>query len=284
MSRSQKITFVKMDPGGNVTILVTGGVAVNRPAVRAAIASELLDQRHLHAEQVGFVHPASLSLEMMGGEFCGNAARALTAYILLQKGVPEWSGRITVSGVTRPLEAWGRRIGEAEVVAEVEMPCRRSLDSVRTELWKEKEVAVVEIEGITHILLDQANHPFPADWEREAAEIRAAFGVEELPAVGTIWYTEGDRGAEIKPVVRVRETATTYYETACGSGTLALGLFAAKRALRGISDCAVRQPSGEELQLSITLDETTQQFTHAAIRGPVRMVAEGSAWLFKNQH
>jgi len=46
-----------------------------------------MDTLHLGAEQVGFIIHLDLQprLEMMGGEFCGNASRALAVVLAYEK-------------------------------------------------------------------------------------------------------------------------------------------------------------------------------------------------------
>ena len=69
------------NPAGNVTIFVMS------PAKREdypAISRELLCMEELHGEQVGFVEKmqdGSFHMQMMGGEFCGNATRSF-GYLL----------------------------------------------------------------------------------------------------------------------------------------------------------------------------------------------------------
>lgn len=120
-----KLRFVKMNPTGNTTVFVLDPVPVPDQA-KTALA--LMAPSVLGGEQVGFVSLAptegppgagpacggpgptiAASLRMMGGEFCGNAARSLGAY-LAYKHAPglSWDdhaarGFIRVSGATAPL-------------------------------------------------------------------------------------------------------------------------------------------------------------------------------------
>ena len=75
------ISYVKADPGGNTTILVLDAVPASR---RAAVAGAILACPDLAAEQVGYIRfPAGaengVRIDMMGGEFCGNASRSAAA-------------------------------------------------------------------------------------------------------------------------------------------------------------------------------------------------------------
>ena len=72
-----RLDYFLLDPTGNITILVTSPVPVEKQAFAAA----RLMAREQNAEQVGFLSNApscDIALRMAGGEFCGNA--------LLQRG------------------------------------------------------------------------------------------------------------------------------------------------------------------------------------------------------
>ena len=82
-----ELNILRADPAGNITIFVLDQV---EKAQRAAIAEKIMAIPALKAEQVGYVCPAEDDadghMEMMGGEFCGNATRAYGMYIARQKG------------------------------------------------------------------------------------------------------------------------------------------------------------------------------------------------------
>lgn len=276
-----------MSPGGNTTLLVLSIPA--SAAKRTAIANELMDTLHLGAEQVGFVDMTTEvpRLEMMGGEFCGNAARSLAALLAFEHHTalvpaPEQPallrGVIDVSGV-------GAHLGiEAQILAgphgplaeaSVEMPVSPSPQCCQA---VEDGLDIVQLEGITHILLDSARHPMPGDVKSVSAAMRRQFGLEHCDAVGCIWYQQKGEGFSIDPVVWVRETQTTYHETACGSGTVALGLRQALLYGTGF-DGSILQPSGQAIKATVTL--TSEGTVEGAwIGGPVRLIASGETYLF----
>ena len=72
-----KLRIIMADPAGNRTAIVRTPVPADQ---RAQIAAKILQINDLRAEQVGFETSALMGgtgrLEMMGGEFCGNAARS----------------------------------------------------------------------------------------------------------------------------------------------------------------------------------------------------------------
>ena len=64
------------DPAGNITIFVTTPVEREKYPF---IARQLLAREDLKGEQVGFIERKArggFRMEMMGGEFCGNASRS----------------------------------------------------------------------------------------------------------------------------------------------------------------------------------------------------------------
>jgi diaminopimelate epimerase len=96
--------IITADPAGNITVFVLGEVRDRDRVVRRIMADGSLG-----AEQVGFVVPpvspaGHWRLEMMGGEFCGNAARR---FGLLAARFLGLSGKAAVtvetSGMDRPL-------------------------------------------------------------------------------------------------------------------------------------------------------------------------------------
>ena len=73
------IQFIKASPTQNVTILALTQVP---RAIQPEIAALLLRYDGVGGEQVGFIEEsksARLRLQMMGGEFCGNASMAAMA-------------------------------------------------------------------------------------------------------------------------------------------------------------------------------------------------------------
>ena len=64
------------DPAGNITIFVTTPVAREK---YPSISRQILARKELKGEQVGFIErkdQGGFRMEMMGGEFCGNASRS----------------------------------------------------------------------------------------------------------------------------------------------------------------------------------------------------------------
>lgn len=266
--------FHKLSPGGNPTILVMGSDNID-PMFRPRIASSLMDPLHLHAEQVGFVTLSSARprLEMMGGEFCGNACRCLAALLAMETGQDgEWE--IDASGVERPLKVRALRHGTM-LEAWSDVPVGTSASCI-TEV--NPGIHRVDLDGITHLLLDAERHLLPEDFSEASLWLRDEFELNDLPAVGCIWHMEEDGKHAIFPSVWVRDTDTTHLETACGSGTMALAQLIA-RDVTGDVELDVFQPSGGIITACISYDADGDTFSSASIGGQVSPVASGEAYL-----
>ncbi len=266
------LRFYKAVPGGNPTILILDPVS---PAERAGVSRTLMGAGHLQAEQVGFLDLSAdpVRLDMMGGEFCGNACRASVA-VMAREGVgleacgDGLCGQLSVSGADAPVAVVVKgRSGECWV----EMPTPDAADLGVREL--EPGIGVVRMPGITHLLLEEDRHGFPEDFVRAAAGLRARFGLDG-EAVGCIWYRT-EPSCAIRPVVWVRSTATTHYETGCGSGSLALALWLG-HGKNFPMDLQVMQPSGNPIGVRL---DASDSGARAWIHGRVDLVAHGEAFI-----
>lgn len=295
MHHQSALRFHKFSPGGNTTILVTDPV----PApLRAAVAAELMGEDHVHAEQVGFVTLAGPRprIDMMGGEFCGNACRSLAALLALKRVLHAgpgglMSGEIESSGVSGvlPVRVVHTPHGPDAAVRMPLPPAAGNADPAhgasprgaqpappRLALPVADGLVLVRLPGIVHLLLDASVHPFPDDWRDHARTLITRHGLDDEPAAGCIWCHGTLAAPAITPVVRVRDTGSIILESACGSGSLAYGLHRADMAEGEIS-LAVRQPSGATIRVSVSRrDGVTPE---AWIGGTVRHVASGTAYL-----
>lgn len=279
-----KFRFYKMSPGGNTTIIITDPV-ISDPHARASLAPRLLSELHLGGEQVGYLttRDPRPRLDMMGGEFCGNATRSLAALLVEENpsllGVDGvFTGEVDVSGASRPLTIRVRKISEAVFDAACEIPMRVDPGAVSAVTVSEKPATLVRLDGICHVLLDDTLHPFPEDnFEDAAKRIRTCLGLMDEDAVGCIWFSCHNTVINAKPVVWVRKTDSTYYETACGSGTAALGISLATVSGRSVL-AEIGQPSGKRITVAVDTDGSGVA-TRAEIAGQVTVIACGEAFL-----
>lgn len=269
-----KLQFVKMNPSGNITILVTDPVARedHLPTARLLMSPEFLS-----AEQVGFVEKpddprADARLQMMGGEFCGNAARALAALLAEQTG--EATAHQTRTGVTlevsgseKLLSATVRPAGKDGWWTELAVPVPRSLRREDVILQGEKvSLYRVTLPGIEHLILEGITPSI--DVYNEI--LKSGFFAADAEARGIMFYDAA--GETMTPLVAVGEDAPVW-EGSCGSGSVALA--AALAAGRGTSlhDLQIRQPQGE---LAVDVEWDGGKVTEARIKGLVERIATGT--------
>ena len=236
-----------LDPAGNVTAIVLSDVPA---AERARAAARLLRLPELHIEQVAFLTAprcgGEIRLEMMGGEFCGNALRCAGFYHALRTGVQgktcvfaEISGAEGVQPVMADTAA-----GEASTV----MPLPRAVQPVE---WPDVPAVRVTFAGITHFVIDRAQ---PDDAAPEAS------------AVGALFL---DRAAgSMRPVVFVRETGSCVAETSCASGSVATAVVLTADFADGITEIGIGQPGGT---LEVGVQRAHGAVTGLSIGGPVRL-------------
>lgn len=273
----RELPFYKLSPGGNSTVFLP--LAAVPPAGRAAVSRTVMDPLHLGAEQVGFVdlNPEAPQLVMMGGEFCGNACRALAALLAMRQAgeANSLSGRLRSSGSAEPV-LWradpGVEPGLAAAVA------------VRVDLgaaWPQPVrpgLLRADLPGMCILLFDESRYPLPPDPVAEAAQWRAELGLAQCEGVGCVRHAPlGEAGPQhIVPMIWVRETGSSCLETACGSASLALAL-AAHGLAKAEPKLDIRQPSGATLR--VELEEKASGGFYGWIGGPVRLVAQGRTWV-----
>jgi len=280
-----KLEFTKVSPSGNMTILIWSEVA---RAEHAKIANILMDcTYHLGAEQVGYIeesqNPKAIAhLQMMGGEFCGNATRSL-AFMLVARKSPNIIIKndiakfyLTVSGVQESLEVEVVcDSNENPISAKVQMPIYNNIDSV----CRKENVDLVSLEGISHIIVDNDKTPFNKErYKDDFIELRDSLDLKDKEAVGVMWKTiEKDNSISMEPVVWVKETDSYYYETSCGSGTVALALAIAKESNNPYQEFKIYQPSGKYIIAIVERDD--KEFLNAYIKGAVDIIAEGYCYV-----
>ena len=226
------IEYWKVDPTGNITLIVE--TPVPRES-QSRIAAELL-RRDNDAEQVGFFEApekagARLRLQMMGGEFCGNATRAYGMYIAQQKGGLS-SVRLRVSGCDHVVTA---QVDLKSGTARAEMPCPRSVKRVTV---NGREGTLVDLTGIAHFVVEGVE---PSEGFFRAAESIFS-GIAGLDACGVIFLDAEKRS--MTPLVKVIETDSLVWEGSCGSGSVACAVAQSERMENGGFSCEYQQPAG----------------------------------------
>jgi diaminopimelate epimerase len=231
--QEKTIEIIIADPAKNITIFVLSPVED-----RAETAKRILADRSLGAEQVGFVIPPKSPedlwrLEMMGGEFCGNAARSFGLWAARNAGL---SGPaevpIGISGLASPL---GTRVHAEKGIAEVAIP-----GPYRQEVldFQGQTLRAYRFDGITHVIA-----PIPPDEKTFFGikkEFEKKFGQDK--ALGVMFYDQS-KGFMV-PGVYVYGTNSLIFESSCGSGSGALGIWLSEDLPAGEASWNIAQPGG----------------------------------------
>lgn len=255
LQQKREYTVAVLDPAGNVTAIVCSDVPA---AERARVAAQILRLPELGIEQVAFLTaPRSggeIRLEMMGGEFCGNALRCAGFYQALRNGAQGKScvfAEISGADGVQPVMA-----DTAEGTASTVMPLPLSVQPAG---WADVQAARVTFAGITHFVIDCAQPD-------ETLVQRAIAAAPEASAVGAIFLDRAH--GSIKPVVFVRETASCVAENSCASGSVATAVVLTADFADGITEIGIGQPGGT---LEVGVQRTDGAVTGLSIGGAVRL-------------
>ena len=251
--------YVLLDPTGNRTALVTetDGRTDEREVTRRLMAV---------SEQVAYLEPPTLPgalarIRLMGGEFCGNAAMASAGWLAREILTP---GR----EITVPLEVSGAegvvfcRLRGLEKGFEGTVAMPRVLE-IREETVAGYSLKAVRMEGIVH-LIREGTEPL----EPRQAELLLKEAAERLPDEAVGLLDRNPETGEMRPLVWVRGSGTTVWETACGSGSAAIAALEAWRKGDGRVCVPVRHPGG-----TIRAEAAVQEgrITDVSITGTVTM-------------
>lgn len=235
------IDYLVADPSGNTTILVLTPVA---KAQHSSLAAQLLALPGIEAEQVGYVSREAgkpLRVDMMGGEFCGNASRSAAAWALACDGGEQGVYDVSCSGCDAVLPAKVARTGEGTYEAFIEMPYPEDVSGILIAVDDfPARFFRVDLPGITHFV-----HFVPSleglDKEKYWTILQDYVDGEDLPAYGLV-LCDTKKG-EMIPAVYVRDTDTLYWENSCGSGSAAVAAALACTTHKNVA-CYMKQPGG----------------------------------------
>lgn len=258
-----KLTYRIADPAGNVTVMVTSPV---KKSEYAEVSRRLLDAID-GAEQVGFLVPplrgGDVRLEMMGGEFCGNALRCAGLYYAAMH--PDFKNGIVkteISGCDAILNVWihGER---GEVEGEMPLP----VDSDIAMLWKTRIADAVIFDGIVHCVSEQDHSDIKPAWLKES--LRSLAMQYHTSAVGLIQLDR--ENLSITPIVYVVSTDTMIYESSCASGSEAVAVCLGEGEKDGTYTYRLREPGGT---LSVTITKEKGSVVSVKICGDIGLSEE----------
>ncbi len=267
--------YVRLDPTGNITCLVLDPVPGElKPEVTRRLMAECEQTAYLaEPSRPG----ARARIQLMGGEFCGNAAMASAAWLAAQDGLrPGGSVRVPleVSGADGVLDCLVEA-GEEEYRGTVDMPRVLEIFPVQSELLfsfqkpnalPERDgirLTAVRMEGILHIVAESRQR-LPDEAAEAALRKAAAYFGDE--ALGLLQWNEAD--GVMRPLVFVRGSGTMVWETGCGSGSAAVGALRAYRRGSGTTVTRVSQPGGV---IKVSAEATEGRSCSVRISGRVRL-------------
>jgi D-alanyl-D-alanine dipeptidase len=294
---STNIAIYDCNPGGNYTYIVHGP-HLERDDYR--YLDQAIRTAYAHFEQGGFIESPTkngcvLRLHMAGGEFCANATRSLAAlifqdylgnrnlapianYSLIAGSSQLLRFAIEISGVDKALLVCCSKYDDGYMV-KAEMPFLSEFSNIAEKQIilqnQSVKVIVVKLQGIVHILLDEAIFPFVESPDKQAILTGIAIKqcqLQEESAVGLIWYSLTNPVIAINPIVWVRDIKTCIYESACGSGSLALAMQLLKNSPSEEKIYNIKQPSGLIIKVAISKSNDKSEFTNATIEGAVSII------------
>lgn len=270
-----ELKFIKTSPTENMTILIQTPVPREQ---HLAVAEKLIAYGSVYAEQAGYIEEAEnpmaeKRLQMMAGEFCGNASLSLAAWLAKEKGLPIGEKTeiiLEVSGADSLVRCEMKR-EEKGFSGRVAMPLPKGIEKKTFALDGESlELTAVVFEGITHIIVPVS---LWGENGTEKAEQAAKAWAGEMPAAFGILLFDEEKG-ELYPLVSV-ENVSLIWERGCGSGTSAIGAYLAARAGKSVS-VKLKQPGGI---MGVEAEYKNGTIKALSITGNVSIVAEGTAFL-----
>lgn len=199
-------------------------------------------------------------VEMFGDEFCGNATRSVIRVIT---GGKEYSGFIEVSGVERPL-AFSM---EQDDTVKLEMPLPEDKSKLTEKL---EEGILVKLDGISQLVVFDKKVS-PRELLTEILN-RGKYKLDQEQAVGVSVYDKDKKIAKF--CVWVKDVNTVFDETACGSGTCAIGV-ASAMGIQESTEIEIIQPSGEIITTKTIYNKNSGTVELSEIAGEVDILFDG---------
>lgn len=275
-----KLHYVKINPVENMTIFVLDQLPRNR---HIDISNKLMNYSNLHAEQVGFIESSKdnssvIRLQMMGGEFCGNATRSLAAFMVhsqypqVSQVGDKYMVALEVSGMDEIINCEIESLEKNNLyLSKIKMPLPISIKKSLIHYENNPiEIIRVDLPGITHFIVDKNK----VNDKNEFYEIvKKTMADEEYDAFGIMYYDFDNNFNE--PLVYVKATDSLFWERSCASGTCALGCalsFLGKRSI----DKEIHQPGGK---LKVSVAYENDNISSLYLNGEVEIVSEGIVYV-----
>ncbi len=246
------------NPVGNKTALVYEEGFSKEERI---IINNLVLKKHRDVEQVGFIDTKQNKLEMAGGEFCANATRCAVWELLNKR---EGKAFLAVSGLKEKIEGG---IDKAKEVF-VKINISKCFDEL---INTNEKYNFINLDGIMHAVINEKDSGMYINLlkkntlkEDELKQEMKKFNTSEN-AVGIVLLERINEILKIYPIVWVKGIDTLYFETACGSGSLAVAIY--KYFTTNNKDFIINQPSGYTIKVNLDTDD--KKIKSATISGIV---------------
>ena len=221
-----KNSYYYADPTGNITLLaplLPDGADIGREAKKLMTLEP-------SAEQVGFLGNSGagydISLQMAGGEFCGNATLSAAAVFCInteRKLDDAEIVRVSASGAAAPVPVLIKQTGNKTFLGTVSMPLPLDISIADLQCDGERfSLPIVRFEGITHLLSFR-----PLRIETAEKILKEQCSALQADALG-IMQIDTNTGT-LLPFVYVPKSGTLFREGSCASGTTAAGSWFRKK-------------------------------------------------------
>ena len=224
-----EIFFNIYNPGGNITALVIDN---NYDKYLKRKINDYLLKKYIYIEQVGFIK--NNNLEMAGGEFCVNASRCAIYYL---KSI---GSKLELNILNKKI------IGEVfnENYVSIKYYIDDKIDSMIT------NNNIVNFSGISLIFLDkEENDRLLKKINNRNIKNIIKDKIKKIKiddkAIGIVLVDDD----KIYPFIWVKDIDTLYFETSCGSASIAYALLKYKKTK--ITNYVVKQPSEYEFEIEI---------------------------------
>lgn len=255
-----------LSPSGNDTALVIVNDIPNITTRRNI--EKIIMQKHSNVEQVGFItnDMQNATLEMAGGELCGNAARCAAKYYLNQTVDTIY---LYLPNLKLSVNVGINNRGEAFTT----LPIYSLPKKINTVMH------LVEMKGISHLVVNKRISAYYLNKTntREALlkEVKTLINpnMTQNNAHGVILTEDIFGQLFIHPCIFVNGASKDFYETGCGSGSIAVALVYAVHANAPIN-INIMQPSGKFINTTIEMEN--EKIVNATISGEVEILGEYS--------
>ncbi len=280
-----KVKFAKLNPSGNTTAIIDNRDGQLKRDQYASLAAKLMGTEKLAVEQVGYwekpIKEGSLGrLQMMGGEFCGNATRCFAKLLCdCQAEGILWEGNqceipLEISGDPHVLMVKVEDYCEQSAMVTGSMPKVKKVQQVKCP-GVDRPVSGMLFDGILHLIMDGIpfSEKLVADTLQAIYAGRKMEGCDLPDAVGMMFYDQEKN--YMKPAVYVKEVDSLVYEGSCGSGSIAVAAYKFHTSGENVHRMLLEQPGGK---LYASYEMVNEELT-AKLSGPVVVECMGEVWI-----